>query len=433
MNRNMKIINMLRKTIVSVLLLLFIAFVTAQAQVTAIRAGKVIDPETGTIANNQTILIEGQNIKAIGADVKIPAGANVIDLSKQTILPGLFDAHTHLCWNMQHKRDGGDYFVTTLRDTTGFRAIQGVANARSMLEYGFTTVRDIGNAANYADTDLRRAIEQEIVPGPTIINAGRIIAPFGGQFQLQPEKRDLGNPEYLYADTRDELKKAIRENIHFGARVIKIVVDDQRYIYSIDDIRFVIEEARLAGMKVAAHCWTEKGARNAAEAGVDSIEHGVAVTNEILEIAKRNNVSIVPTPFTETDARLHGNPGGNKETDRKLFADPVKRAFDAGVTLVFGPDVIFNTAEYPRGRLSIETIDNLVQSGIPPRSILQALTTNAAKLLGVEKTRGSLAVGMRADIIAVSDNPLDKIETLKKVSFVMKNGKIFKQNSLIKN
>jgi imidazolonepropionase-like amidohydrolase len=427
----MKILMIMQKAFAAMLFVLCAAF-TASAQVTAIRAGRVVDPATGTVLTNQTILVEGQDIKAIGGDVKIPAGATVIDLSKQTILPGLFDAHTHLCWNMQHKRDAGDYFVTTLRDTTGFRAIQGVANARSMLEYGFTTVRDIGNAANYADTDLRRAIEQEIVPGPTVINAGRIIAPFGGQFQLQPEKRDLGNPEYLYADTRDELKKAIRENIHFGARVIKIVVDDQRYIYSTDDIRFVIEEARLAGLKVAAHCWTEKGARNAAEAGVDSIEHGVAMTNEILEIARRNNVALVPTPFTETDARLYGAPGSNKETDKKLFADPVKRAFDLGVTLVFGPDVIFNTPEYPRGRLSIETIDNWVQAGIPPRVILQALTTNAAKLLGVEKTRGALVVGMRADIIAVDDNPLDKIETLKKVSFVMKNGKVFKQNSVVK-
>lgn len=427
----MKIINAAQKTF-AIILFFLCASLAAHAQITAIRAGKIVDPETGAVSNNQVILIEGQNIKAIGADVKIPAGAIVIDLSKQIVLPGLFDAHTHLCWNLQHKRDAGDYFVTTLRDSTGFRAIQGVANARSMLEYGFTTVRDIGNAANYADTDLRRAIEQEIVPGPTIINAGRIIAPYGGQFQLQPDKPNLGNPEYLYADTRDELKKAIRENIHYGARVIKIVVDDQRYIYSADDIRFVIEETHLAGLKVAAHCWTEKGARNAAEAGVDSIEHGVAMTNEILEIAKRNNVALVPTPFTETDARAGGNPGGNKETDKKLFADPVKRAYDIGVTLVFGPDVIFNTKEYPRGRLSIDTIDNWTAAGIPPLTILQALTTNAAKLLGIEKTRGFLKVGMRADIIAVSDNPLDKIETLKNVGFVMKNGKVFKQNSVVK-
>ncbi len=427
----MKIINVTQKAFAAMLLVLCAAFV-ANAEVTAIRAGKVVDPATGTVSSNQIILVEGRNIKAIGADVKIPAGATVVDLSKQTVLPGLFDAHAHLCMNMQHKRDAGSYYITTLRDSTGLRAIQGVANARSMLEHGFTTVRDIGNAANYADTDLRMAIEQELVPGPTIINAGRIIAPYGGQFQMQADKRDLGNPEYFYADTRDELKKAIRENIHYGALVIKLVVDDQRYIYSVDDIRFVIEEAHTAGLKVAAHCWSEKGARNAAEAGVDSIEHGVAMTNETLEIAKRNNVALVPTPFTETDARESGNPGGNKEVNQRWFADLVKRANQVGVTLVFGPDVIFSTKEYPRGRLSIETIDNWVEAGIPSRVILQSLTTNAAKLLGVEKTRGALLVGMRADVIAVRDNPLDKIETLKTVSFVMKNGKVFKQNSNIK-
>jgi imidazolonepropionase-like amidohydrolase len=427
----MKTANAAQRILIAMLMFLSVA-VTADAQVTAIRAGRLIDPATGTVSANQIILVEGQNITAVGANVSIPAGAKVVDLSQKTVLPGLFDAHAHLCWNMQHKRDAGDYFVTTLRDTTAFRAIQGVANARSMLEYGFTTVRDIGNAANYADTDLRRAIEQEIVPGPTIVNAGRIIAPYGGQFHLQPERRGLGEPEYLYADTRDELKKAVRENIHYGARVIKLVVDDQRYIYSADDIRFVIEEARLAGLKVAAHCWTEKGARNAAEAGVDSIEHGVAMTDEILEIAKRNNVALVPTPFTEIDARLGGSTEGNRETNKKLFADPVKRAYNIGVTLVFGPDVIFNTKEYPRGRLVVETIDNWAAAGIPPRAILQALTTNAAKLLGVETVRGALIAGQRADIIAVDDNPLEKIETLKNVGFVMKNGQIFKQNSTAK-
>jgi imidazolonepropionase-like amidohydrolase len=428
----MKIVSVMRKIIVSGLLLLCFAL-AAGAQVTAIRAGRVVDPETGTILSNQIILVEGQNIKAIGANLPVPAGATVVDLSRQVVLPGLFDAHTHLCMNMQHGRDAGSYYITTLLDSNGTRAIQGVANARSMLEYGFTTVRDVGNAGNYADTDLRRAIDREIVPGPTIINAGRIIAPYGGQFQMQPDKPNLGNPEYFYADTRDELKKAVRENIHYGARVIKLVVDDQRYIYSVDDIKFVIEEARLAGMKVAAHCWTEQGARNAAEAGVASIEHGVEINDATLEIAKRNNVALVPTPFTETDARMRGEPaGGNKELDARWFADPVKRAYGKGVTLVFGPDVIFATTEYPRGRLSIETIDNWVAAGIPPRVILQALTTNAAKLLGVEKTRGFLRVGMRADIIAVGDNPIEKIETLKNVNFVMKNGKVFKQNSIVK-
>ena len=422
----MKLTNAFKLVVATVLVVL--CHGVGRAQVTAIKAGNLVDPEAGTVRVNQVILIENQTIKAVGSDVKIPAGATIIDLSNRTVLPGLFDAHTHLCMTTRRERDGGRYYITTLLDSNGYRAIQGVANARSMLESGFTTVRDIGNAGNYVDTDLRRSIDEGLVPGPTIINAGRIIAPFGGQFQMQPDKPGLGNPEYFYADTRDELKKAIRENIHFGARVIKLVVDDQQYIYTVEDIRFVIEEAARAGLKVAAHCWTEAGARNAAEAGVASIEHGVAMSNETLVIAKRNGVALVPTPFTETDAREFRTSGANKELNERLFIDPVKRAHQIGVTLVFGPDVIFTTKEYSRGRLSIETIDNWVEAGIPARVILQALTTNAARLLGVEKERGALRVGMKADIIATAANPLDNIDTLKAVTFVMKNGKIFKEN-----
>jgi len=422
----MKLTNAFKLVVVTVLVVL--CHGVGRAQVTAIKAGNLVDPEAGTVRVNQVILIENQTIKAVGSDVKIPAGATIIDLSNRTVLPGLFDAHTHLCMTTRRERDGGRYYITTLLDSNGYRAIQGVANARSMLESGFTTVRDIGNAGNYVDTDLRRSIDEGLVPGPTIINAGRIIAPFGGQFQMQPDKPGLGNPEYFYADTRDELKKAIRENIHFGARVIKLVVDDQQYIYTVEDIRFVIEEAARAGLKVAAHCWTEAGARNAAEAGVASIEHGVAMSNETLVIAKRNGVALVPTPFTETDAREFRTAGANKGLNERLFIDPVKRAHQIGVTLVFGPDVIFTTKEYSRGRLSIETIDNWVEAGISARVILQALTTNAARLLGVEKERGALRVGMKADIIATAANPLDNIDTLKTVTFVMKNGKVFKEN-----
>jgi imidazolonepropionase-like amidohydrolase len=401
---------------------------TAVAQVTAIRAGRVVDPETGKVTLNQIILVEGQDIKEIGANIKIPEGAAVIDLSKQTVIPGMFDAHAHLCMNMQHKRDANNYYFTTLVDSNARRTIQGVVNAASMLDYGFTTVRDIGNEGNYACTEVRRAILRGEIPGPTMFNAGRIIAPYGGQFHLQPDKKDLANPEYFFADTRDEIKKAVRENIHYGATVIKLVVDDQDYIYSVDDIKFAIEEAHLAGLKLAAHCWTAAGALNAAKAGVDSIEHGVEITDEALAIAKKNNVAMVPTPFPEIDAALGGQPGGNKDTNAMWFIDPVKRAYKAGVPLVFGPDVIYTTREYPRGRGSIDTVDEWKMTGLPALVILQALTTNAAKLLGVEKTRGSLKAGMKADIIAVKDNPLEKIETVKTVVFVMKNGKVYKQN-----
>ncbi len=402
------------------------------AQVTAIRAGSVVDPETGRVASNQIILIEGVDIKAVGADVSIPAGATVIDLSKFTVMPGMMDAHTHLCMNMQHRRDAGRYYYTTLNDSNAKRAIQGAVNARSMLEYGFTAVRDVGNEGNYACTEVRRAINDGTIDGPLVINAGRIIAPYGGQFGLQPDKQNLAEPEYFFADTRDEIRKAIRQNLHYGATVIKLVVDDQRYIYSVDDIKFAIEEAHLAGVKLAAHAWTAAGALNAARAGVDSIEHAVEITDEALAIAKQNNVAIVPIPFTEADAVLGGQPGGNKAVNQRWFIDPVQRAHKAGVTLVWGPDVIFNTNDLPRGKLSIDGVDEWKQTAIPSLVILQALTTNAAKLLGIEKTLGWIKPGFRADIIAVRDSPLEKIETVKDVVFVMRNGKVYKRSAEIR-
>ena len=400
----------------------------AQAQLTAIRAGKIVDPETGSVSANQIILIEGQDIKAIGSDLAIPPNTPVTDLSKFTVMPGMMDAHAHLCMNTQHKRDAGRYFFTTLLDSNAKRAIQGAVNARSMLEYGFTTVRDIGNEGNYACVEVRRMINSGEIDGPLFITAGRIIAPYGGQFHLQPDKQNLAEPEYLFADTRDEIKKAIRQNLHYGATVIKLVVDDQQYIYSVDDIKFAIEEAHAAGVKLAAHAWTAAGALNAAKAGVDSIEHAVAITDEALAIARQNNVAIVPIPFTERDAVLSGTPGGNKDANERMFIDPVRRAHKAGVTMVWGPDVIFNTKEFPRGKVSIDTVDEWKMTGIPNLVVLQALTTNAAKVIGVEKSRGRLKPGFRADIIAVRDNPLEKIETVKDVVFVMRNGKIYKKD-----
>src|SRR5882724_6959515 len=220
---------------------LLVCLTTTHAQVIALKAGKLVDAETGITATNQIILVENGKIKAVGGGLQIPAEATVIDLSNYTLLPGLFDAHTHLCQTTSS--DNRDLFTTDIREPTAYRAIIGVAKAKEMLESGFTTVRDVGNNGNYADTALRHAIENGLVPGPTMINAGRIIAPFGGQYHLQPDRPELGNPEYLFADTHDEMIKAIRQNIHFGSLVIKIVVDDQKYIYSADDIKFIVAEA----------------------------------------------------------------------------------------------------------------------------------------------------------------------------------------------
>ena len=405
--------------------LLGLCVVTGRAQVIAIKAGKLVDPETGTTSTNQIILVEGGKIKAVGAGLPIPASATVIDLSNSTVLPGLFDAHTHMC--QMTSPDDRDLFATDLRQTTSFRAILGVVNARAMLESGFTTIRDVGNNGNYADTALRQSIEQGLVPGPTMINAGRIIAPFGGQYHLQPERRELGAPEYFFADTRDEMTKAIRENIQFGALVIKIVVDDQKYIYSVDDIKYIVEEAGRAGLKVAAHCMTEQGARNAAEGGVASIEHGFRMSDEALQLAKAKNVVLVGTDFTEPAAEALGLPPAIAKQFHAVFIDRLKRAYKIGVTMAYGTDTFSAVEGQTRGTMAISFIDSFVEAGVSAKETLKIMTTNAARLLGVDKQRGAIKVGLAADIIATPENPLDNIQTLKRVSFVMKNGKVFKQ------
>jgi imidazolonepropionase-like amidohydrolase len=287
-----------------------------------------------------------------------------------------------------------------------------------MLESGFTTARDVGNEGNYACVSVRRAIDSGMIPGPTFVTAGRIIAPYGGQFHLQQDKKNLGEPEYFFADTHDEMVKAIRENIHYGAQVIKIVVDDQQYIYSAEDIKFMVDEAGRAGLKLIAHCWTREGAHNAALAGVASIEHGFDMTDEDLVLAKKNGVVLVGTEYLA----LVGSP-----KSRQQWVDRLKRAYKIGVTLAYGTDATGQRPGQTRGTEAIAGIDPWVEAGVAPKDILQAMTINAARLLGVEKVRGSLREGMAADIIAVPENPLENINTLKKVSFVMKNGKVFKR------
>ena len=403
------------------------------ARVTAIKAGRLLDTDKGTASTDQIILIEGSRIKAVGRDVKIPQGAEVIDLSNATVLPGLFDCHTHMCTGINPPAASGSDFravldailTMTVTKTTTYRALEGVANCRDMLLTGFTTVRDVGNAMNYGDTDLRRALENGLIPGPTMINAGRIITPFGGQYSdLSPERRGIGKPEYFYADTRDELKKAIRENIHYGAQLIKIVVDDQPYIYSVEDIKFIVAEAARAGRKVAAHAITTQGSHNAILGGVASVEHGPNITDEDLLLMKRNNVVLVGTDFTHTTIRH----GGMKPEWHGVYIDRLRRAYKLDVTIAFGTDVfIANVEGHNRGTLSLEFIESFIEAGVPPPAILKTMTANAARLCGVEKERGAIRPGLAADIIATPGNPFEDIRALNDVTFVMKDGRVFKR------
>ena len=399
---------------------------TTSVPAVVIRAGVLVDPESGTTMTNQTIVVESGKIRSVGADVAAAAGATLIDLSRFTVMPGVFDAHTHLCMDVNLRRDSGSYFYTTLQDPDSYRAIQGIVNARDMLEAGFTTVRDVGNEGNYACSSVRQAVEEGKIAGPTILNAGRIIAPFGGQFHLQPEKRGLGEPEYFFADTRDEMRKAIRENVHFGARVIKLVVDDQPYVYSPDDIKFMVDEAAQSGLKVAAHVWTRAGAHNAAVAGVASMEHLNGVADEDIELAKRNGVTAVFTPFPKASSEQFSSPADAASVYAREI-DRLRSGYRIGIPIAFGSDAITELPGLTRGATAMQWIDSYSAAGFPPKAILRAMTTTAARLLGVEKERGAIRPNMAADIIATTGNPLENIDALKQVVFVMKDGKIIRR------
>jgi imidazolonepropionase-like amidohydrolase len=372
----------------------------------------------------------------VGVAPGAPTKGTVIDLSSFVLLPGLIDAHTHLTAGYDPARTNlRDY---TLAVSTAERALQGVVNAWQMLDAGFTTVRDLGNSGNYADAALaaffgmgnpaRRALYGSAVldqltffgkplTGPTILFAGKIITPFGGQFNLSPEQPDVGRQDYIYADTRDALREAVRRNIHYGATWIKVAVDDYPYRYSVDDLRFVVAEAGAAGVKVAAHCVTDAGARSAIEAGVASIEHGYQMSDETLALAKQRGVVLVGTE----PPGLWATRYGRTEQDARTI-DRLRRAHRAGVQLVFGADVIRAPPGVTRGAASLSVIDSWVEAGIPPADILRAMTTSAATLLGMTQERGSIKPGYYADMIAVSGNPLSDLAVLKRVVFVMKGG-----------
>jgi imidazolonepropionase-like amidohydrolase len=402
---------------------------TLPAEVTALRAGRLIDPATGRATANAVILVEGEKITAAGANVAIPEGAAVIDLSDLSVLPGLVDAHTHLGLTYKDVPEHDYYYLTYVMDSTPLRAIQAASNGIQLLNSGFTVVRDLGNNALYTDTAQRVAIEQGWIPGPTIVNSGLIIGGTGGQFWPTPEmakQHAIVYPEYKDADTRDEIVKAVRENMLFGAKVIKICVDCKPWGYSVDEMKLFIDEAAKGGLKVAGHVQTKEGASRAIEAGIWSIEHGFALTGEQHRLMAQKGIFLASTdtPFTP----YHGT---KDEMDKN--AAQLKSAWRQGVKITFSTDMDYYTTgnDMNRGELTINFLLTWKAAGIPNADILKAMTLTGYACAQVEKERGPIKPGLAADIIAVRGNPLEDIDALRDVRFVMKDGLVFKRDGVM--
>ena len=405
-------------------------------KITAIRAGRLIDPETGTAAANQIIVIEGERIRDVGPTVAIPPGAEVIDLSRMTVLPGFVDAHTHEAMTYKEVPENNIYYYTYVADSTALRAIQAASNTLQSLASGFTVICDVGNNGLYADTALRAAIEQGWMPGPTIIPSGLIISTTGGQFTPTPEMYKSHNivyPEYLEANSRDEIVRAVRENLLFGAKVIKICLDCKPWGYSVDDIKLFITEAAKGGAKVNAHVQTRDGAQRAIDAGLHVISHGQQLTPEQhAQMAQKSiYLASTDTPFTA----YRGSAQGQKHA-----ADQLRSAWEKGVPITFSTDMDYwsekmkkaNGEWMDRGELTINFLITWKAAGIPPKDILKALTITGYKAADVLKDqRGPIKAGFYADIIAVPGDPLQDIDAVRNVQFVMKNGEVFKKNGVI--
>lgn len=399
---------------------------------TLIRAGHVLDVKTGKLSDAQTIVVLGDTIQSIAATSSVTQqpGDEVIDLGGATVLPGLMDVHTHLTMNP----DFDPFHEVT--STNAKEAINGVVNARKTLMAGFTTIRNVG-AGGFVDVDLRDAVNAGQVAGPHMLVSGPAMGITGGHCDnnlLPAQYHDVSDG---VADGIAQVQHKVRENIKYGADVIKICAtggvlskgdDPQASQYTLEEMQAIVADAHRLGRKVAAHAHGAQGILWASEAGVDSIEHGSYIDDAAIAMMKKHGTYLVPTLYLEDWQIEKGQLPAfyhQKMVDVSSVAKQnIKHAMQSGVKIALGTDA----AVYPHG-LNAHELDVYVnQLGMAPLAALQTATINAADLLGLTAKTGALEPGKWADIIAVDKNPLDDVRVLQDVKFVMKSGVVYKQN-----
>lgn len=407
----------------------------------AIKAGRLIDVKAGTTLENQTIIIENERIKSVGANLPIPAGAQVIDLSRSTVLPGMIDSHTHLLQNYDGALGGDDnnMILTVTQMSAAKRALLGAAMGREDLESGITTVRDLGNSGLNGDVALRDAINNGWVVGPRMLASTRALSAAGGQFgEVQSGTQKIIEQEYVVISGIEEARRAVRQALYDGADCIKVIVDTGPRVVSLEEMKVIVEEAHRVRRKVAAHAVSDSAIRIATEAGVDSIEHGYGASDEALKLMAEKKIFLVPTDGTLDDymaifgarkmsAEEEAQQRKNMEAGLKQLQSRVARAIKAGVRIAAGSDMYYAMPGKTRGQASLTMLGAYAQSGMSPIEIIRAATVNAAELLGWQNRIGAIEAGKFADIIATDGDPLKDIGELQKVKFVMKGGKVIKQ------
>jgi imidazolonepropionase-like amidohydrolase len=400
----------------------------------AIRAGRLIDGKSDTPIGNALILIDGDKIVSVTPGGTAPAGVEVIDLSQSTVLPGFMDTHTHILLNGDVTAE--DYDAQLLKESIPYRAILGARNARIALEHGFTTLRDLETeGAMFADVDVKTAIANGEVPGPRMQVATRAMAPTG-MYPLLGYSWELKVPTGVqYVDGVDAARKAVREQVMYGADWIKYY-SDRKYHFEADGVlhsmvnftdeeaKAIVDEAHRLGKKVAAHAIGSDGIAAALKAGVDTIEHGDGLTDSELDEMARRGIYWVPT----ITVGLYVAPGraGAWPKMAQLQRDNFPKANKKGVKIALGTDAGgFDWKELNQAK----EFEYYVQYGMTPMQAIRSGTAVTAELLGWSDKVGTIEAGKWADIVAVSGDPLKDITELQRVRFVMKGGVVYKNDA----
>ena len=404
---------------------------------TVIKAGTLIDGISNTARHDQIITIRGNVIAEIAnaSSAAIPTNATVIDLSKATVLPGLIDAHTHIFLQGEVPSEGG-YDVQLLKYPLAFRAARATVSARRALEQGFTTIRDMETeGAGYGDVGIKMAIERGYIPGPRMFAATRAISTTGG-YPLEGYAPEIEVPKGAQLiDGPVEARKAAREQLDHGADWIKVYMTHRSWVgkngklvsqptLTVEELRAIVDEAHGWGKKVACHAYGGIGMQRALDGGCDSIEHGLMLSDaQIAQMIKQGTWLCPTLNIYYTEWAPADTPEGQR--DRKRVAEheaSFRRAVAAGVKIAFGTDV----GGFPWTDPIAAEFSRMVELGMTPMQAIQAATSRAAELLERSGQLGVIAPGAYADVVGVDGDPLANIKLLENVGFVMKDGKIFR-------
>jgi imidazolonepropionase-like amidohydrolase len=427
------------RAVVGFLLATSVAILPARAAdaVTVIRAGTLIDGKSATARRDRVIVVRGNRIESVGdaASAKIPGDAAVIDLSRATVLPGMIDAHTHIFLQGEDPAEGG-YDVQLLKYPLAFRAARAAVSARRALEQGFTTIRDVETeGAGYGDVGIKQAIEAGYIPGPRMFVVTRAISTTGG-YNLEGYAPEIEVPKGAQiVDGPVEARKAAREQLDHGADWIKVYMTHRSWVDAkgnlvsqptlmLEEIKAIVDEAHGWGKKVACHAYGGIGLHRALDGGCDSIEHGLDLDDAAIAQMVKQGTWLCPTMSVYYDHNSPPEtPAGQRDRKRvELHGPSLRRAYKAGVKIAFGTDVGGFSWNDPIAR----EFPRMVEFGVSPMSAIQSATSKGAEMLGMSGQLGVVAPGAYADIIAVPGDPVSDVQELGRVFFVMKDGKVFR-------